>query len=167
MSIFKILKKEGFEQYEKMAYGRILERLDSDPEYNKDIFLDLINIDIEVTVFGFLLIKDILLSYMTEEKYEEYLYLLRLHTERAEYGNNIIKLLKNASRKQLKNMLYEVSEGEDDARIDMYVKAELKARSLINIFVLQANSIRFNLVLFYHSIKIKRLLNLTNRQPTT
>ncbi len=133
--IDNILENQGFGNYKKIAGTRIMERLDEHPECDNDIRLDLFAFDIRVTVFGFLLIKDIMLSYITEERFNKYLKLLRLERELVEHQNVMIKFLKEQKRKKLKSMLVELKTVDihhDHDRVDSYIRAELKARSYTN-----------------------------------
>lgn len=131
--INNLLYNEGMKMYINMACGKILELVDQNLEYQKDIFLNIMDWNVEVTVFGFLLIKSIMLSYISEERYEEYLYYLRLKNEQVQTWNDMINLLRGFSNKQLHSLKKEVKgiqDIEERERMRNYVLCELKARSL-------------------------------------
>lgn len=134
--INNLLHNEGMVIYIDMACGRILELLDEHPEYQEYIYLDIRKFDIRVTLFGFWIIKNILLSYITEERYQEYFYALRVKNEQVQAWNGMINLLKGFSNKQLHSLKKEIKHtlvGQEEERILNYVLCELKARRLLSI----------------------------------
>lgn len=133
--INNLLHNEGMETYADMACCRILELVDEHPEYQDDIYLDIMEFNVRVTLFGFWLVKSILLSYISEERYQEYMYALRVKNEQVQAWNNMIKLLRGLSRQILRKTLHDlrnISDASDRECIRGYIKAELRARGIKN-----------------------------------
>jgi hypothetical protein len=165
--INNLLHNEGMETYVDMACSRMLELVDEHPEYQEDIYLDIMEFNVRVTVVGFWLIKNILLSYISEEKWQEYMKYIKLKNEQIQTWNDMIKLLRGFNRKQLINIFKEADDkfsNEDKERMQSYVKAELKARSIKNkvsqriMYFIKYS--RLNMRAF----KIKSLLNARRQQ---
>jgi len=131
----EILYKEGMELYADIACERILKFMDDNLDYHEYIHLNFLNSNIEVPLFGFLIIKSILLSYISEETYQEYLYALRLKNEQVQAWNGMIVFLRELSRKKLYKLRRDIKASlieKDKERLLELVQCELKARSFLN-----------------------------------
>lgn len=130
--INNILENEGMGSYVEMACSRILQLADEHQISDEDICLNFIDFNVQVTLFGFLFVKSILLSYISEEKYQEYLYALRVKNEQVQAWNGMINFLRGFSKKQLHKLQKEIKESKeekDKERMLSLVQCELKARS--------------------------------------
>lgn len=160
--IEKIFKNEKMEIYTEIACVRILELCD-EMKLEKDIILDITDCTVKVTLFGFLMVKHIMLSYISEEKYEQYVKLLRLHTEEANLKNKIVKILQEQKNKELKEWITEIQKhpigDEDGARIMDLINEELESRKILTKvrFLIKSagNKLRNSITLYKVLVKLK------------
>lgn len=163
--INNILENEGMGSYTEMACSRILKLADEHQISDEDICLNFIDFNVQVTLFGFLFVKSILLSYISEKRYQEYLYALRLKNEQVQTWNGMINLLRGFSKKQLHKLQKQIKESKeekDKERMLSLVQCELRARSLISI--IKNRYYRLKIKIFI-GIRGHKVIQLMKRNP--
>lgn len=152
VSLRKLMDSTEFGSYFNICSNRIADAELIDGEH---VQINFINLDLQMDLIGFASCKDILISYVSVEylnKVEQY---VRLHSELAAGNNQMIKLLMDKSKKELKTMLNESMKCKNLQFAVSLIKEELEARGFVNSIRIKTKEILLKL---YVAIKYKNLI---------
>lgn len=132
ISVKKMLKQDGMENYARVCYMRIL---NSPYLNNNHVYVDFVNQDILLDKVGLIRYKEILLGYISEELFYECEKAIFLLSDFSAAKNDMLKLLRSFRKSTLLKIMIEgVAKGDEYSRNSAVLcLAELKGRSAMNI----------------------------------